>query len=115
MLRVLTALSAVAIAGWSLAGSVSDANAGGYRHGCCQGRTFYKDVTRYHNTYHTHYVPHVVRHVHVRWFQSVTRVHVVNVIHERNVPVWKTINICQTRWLPPRVQYSWTTVHASSY
>jgi len=104
MFRILSVLFAVLIAGWVLGGTASDANAG-FGHRCCRGKTVYKDVTRYHSTVHTNYVQRYYRVAHAQWIQPVTRVHVVNIIHERTVPVWHPVIVCVPRWLPPRVEY----------
>lgn len=115
MVRILSVLSTVLIAGWALAGAASEANAG-HRHGCCRSKTIYRDVTRYRSTYHTNYVQRYHRVERAQWIQPVTRVHVVNVIHERTVPVWHNVIVCVPRWLPPRVEYvSSRTIRTYAY
>src|SRR3954468_22840644 len=96
MSKFLAALSAALIAGWTFAGSATDANAGNRRHGCCgaippsythKTKTVHKHVTRYRDVHRTRYVKRIKPIVHVTRIQPVLHIHKVTRVHTRIVGV----------------------------
>jgi hypothetical protein len=107
MLRTVSVLFAVLVAGCVLFGSSTNAradygNRGG--HTTYIYRTVHKvsHVTRYRDVWRTHYVYRVHRYVHVTRIRPIIYVHVVTRVHHHYVAVVRHVNVWKTERLPAR-------------
>ncbi|MEJ0074342.1 MAG: hypothetical protein WDO17_02660 [Alphaproteobacteria bacterium] len=124
MLKFVTALSAALIVGWALVGSAGTASADGYRHGgyggCCgpirpsySTNTVYKHkhIKKYHDVYRHKYFKRYKKYVHITKVQPIIHVHKVTRVHTKLIGVVVPVHKRMTKWLPPRVIVTTSTVH----
>jgi hypothetical protein len=111
-MKFFTVLSAALIAGWALAASATDAEAG-KRRGCpgCgplppsytyKTKTVLKHVTKYRDVHRTKYFKRVKPIIHVTRIQPVVHVRKVTRVHTRLVGVPYPVHHHVTQVLPPR-------------
>lgn len=120
MLRVVSALFAVLVAGWVLFGSATNASAGygnGRSHTTYIYRTVHpvRHVTHYRDVSRTNYSYHVHRYVHVTRVQPIVYVHDVTRVHHHDVAIVRHVNVYRTQYLPARKIVTHSVINISDH
>jgi hypothetical protein len=120
MLKTMSALFAVLVAGWVLFGSVTNASAG-YGNGSSHTTYVYRTVhpvshvTRYHDVWRTNYAYRVHRVVHVTRVRPIVYVHVVTRVHHHDVAIVRHVNVYRTQYLPARKIVTHSVINISDH